>query len=186
MLSVLVQHQPVELSPHVNTTYTIFITKLLYITSPRCVWMGHFHVLISWMLSWGALPPDGIRSIPGMAVWERLTWVSNRRLLYGELIQYLGDWQTRSERRVDRRWCWHGRVPLTTSRTDSTRLYMVTNMFVCWNLWQDQVTGRLVVGQPEPASAAPIMFAHRGLPSPSSLGNSHQTLASSTLAQQRR
>ena len=32
------------LFPNVNTAYTIFSIKLLY--------MGHFHVLISWMLSW--------------------------------------------------------------------------------------------------------------------------------------
>ena len=41
-----------RLFPHVNTTYTILSIKLLHVTWPHCVWMGHFHVLISWMLSW--------------------------------------------------------------------------------------------------------------------------------------
>ena len=39
--------------PHGNTADTIFTTKLLIITYPHCVWMGHFHVLISWIVIMG-------------------------------------------------------------------------------------------------------------------------------------
>ena len=38
---------------HVNTT-NIFSIKLVHISYPHCVdTVGHFHVLILWMLAWG-------------------------------------------------------------------------------------------------------------------------------------
>ena len=46
-------YQPYHLICLITESDTIVIIKLLYITQPHCVGMGHFHVLISWMLPWG-------------------------------------------------------------------------------------------------------------------------------------